>query len=40
MRVPSYRKHSSGQAGVTLNGKDHLLGPCGSPESKAADSAL
>lgn len=36
MRVPSYRKHSSGQARVTLNGRDHLLGPYGSPESKKA----
>ena len=36
MRVPSYRSHSSGQARVTLNGKDHLLGTYGSPESKAA----
>ncbi len=34
MRVPSYRKHSSGQARVTINGKDYLLGPYGSPESK------
>jgi integrase len=33
-RLPSYRKHSSGQARVTLNGKDKLLGPYGSPESK------
>ncbi len=36
MRVPSYRRHSSGQARVTLNSKDHLLGPYGSPESKEA----
>ena len=35
MRVPSYRlHHSTGQARVTLNGRDHLLGPYGSPESK------
>jgi integrase len=33
-RIPSYRKHSSGQARVTLDGKDHLLGPYGSEESK------
>ena len=32
-RVPAYRRHSSGQARVTLNGKDHLLGPFNSPES-------
>jgi len=36
MRVPSYRRHSSGQARVTIIGKDHLLGKYGSPESKAA----
>ncbi len=36
MRVPSYRRHSSGQARVTINGKDHLLGPYGSPQSKEA----
>ena len=35
-RVPSYRRHSSGQARVTLNGKDHLLGPYGSAESREA----
>ncbi len=34
MRVPSYRKHSSGQARVTLAGKDFLLGKYGSKESK------
>jgi integrase len=33
-RVPSYRPHSSGQARVTLNGKDVLLGPYGSAESQ------
>ncbi|XZE21066.1 tyrosine-type recombinase/integrase [Pirellulaceae bacterium SH449] len=33
-RVPSYRKHSSGQARVTINGKDYLLGEYGSPSSK------
>lgn len=36
MRIPSYRKHSSGQARVTINGKDFLLGKYGSPESKEA----
>ena len=36
MRLPSYRRHSSGQARVAINGKDHLLGPFGSPESKEA----
>jgi integrase len=35
-RIPKYRRHSSGQARVTLNGKDHLLGPYGSAESKEA----
>jgi integrase len=35
-RVPSYRQHSSGQAHVTLDGKDHLLGRYGSAESKEA----
>jgi integrase len=35
-RVPGYRKHSSGQARVTLDGKDHLLGPYGTAESKEA----
>ncbi len=34
-KIPSYRRHSSGQARVTLNGKDYLLGPWDSPESKA-----
>jgi integrase len=33
-RVPSYRRHSSDQARVTINGKDYLLGPYGSPQSK------
>jgi len=36
MRVPTYRKHSSGQARVTINGKDHLLGKYGSAASKEA----
>ena len=35
-RIPKYRKHSSGQARVTLNGHDVLLGPYGTAESKAA----
>lgn len=35
--VPKYRKHrQSGQAIVTLNGRDHLLGPHNSKVSKAA----
>jgi integrase len=34
--VPSYRKHKqSGQAIVTLNGKDYLLGPHGTAASRA-----
>jgi integrase len=35
-RIPKYRRHSSGQARVTLNGKDHLLGPYNSAASKEA----
>jgi integrase len=35
-RVPTYRKHSSGQARVTLGGKDYLLGTYGSPQSHEA----
>jgi integrase len=35
-RVPGYRRHSSGQARVTIDGKDILLGPHGSEESKEA----
>jgi integrase len=35
-RVPGYRRHSSGQARVTLDGKDHLLGAFGSADSKEA----
>ncbi len=35
-RIPSYRLHSpSGQAVVTIHGRDHYLGPYGSPESRA-----
>ena len=34
-RVPKYRKHKqSGQAIVTINGRDHLLGPHGTKASK------
>ncbi len=32
--LPKYRAHKSGQARVTLAGKDHYLGTYGSPESK------
>src|SRR4051794_23673526 len=36
-RVPGYRLHKpSGQAVVTLGGKDYYLGPHGSPASRAA----
>ncbi len=35
-RIPKYRRHSSGQARVTVNRKDFLLGPYGSPESREA----
>jgi integrase len=35
-KLPSYRLHKpSGRAVVTLGGRDHYLGPWGSPESKA-----
>lgn len=34
MRLPGYRKHSSGQARVTLNGRTFYLGKYGSKESK------
>ncbi len=35
-RLPSYRRHKqSGQAIVTLSGRDHLLGPYGSAASRA-----
>lgn len=34
MRLPSYRRHSSGQARVTISGRDYLLGPHGTAESK------
>src|SRR5262245_11468911 len=40
-RTPSYRHHKpSGQAVVTLNGRDHYLGAFGSPESRARYDAL
>ena len=35
MEIPSYRRHSSGQARVTIRGRDRLLGPYGSRESKS-----
>ncbi len=35
-RVPSYRRHSSGNARVTIAGRDYYLGPYGSEESRAA----
>lgn len=34
IRVPSYTRHSSGQARVTIKGRDFLLGPYGSKESE------
>ena len=40
MRLPSYRKHSSGQARVTINGRDYLLGKFGSAASKASYNRL
>ncbi len=34
--LPKYRRHkASGQAVVTLNGRDHYLGPHGTKASKA-----
>jgi hypothetical protein len=35
-RIPEYRRQSSGQARITLAGKDHLLGPYNSAPSKEA----
>lgn len=32
--LPKYRKHASGQARVTINGRDYLLGPHGTRASK------
>lgn len=34
MRIPSYRKHSSGNARVSINGRDYLLGKYGTKQSK------
>lgn len=39
-KLPSYRRHSSGNARVTINGKDFYLGPFGSKESKQRYNAL
>jgi integrase len=36
LRIPRYRRHSSGQARVTLDGKDYLLGAYGSAASGEA----
>jgi len=33
--IPAYRRHICGQARVRINGRDHYLGPYGSPESEA-----
>ena len=33
MRIPSYRKHSSGHGRVTILGRDYLLGEHGSKAS-------
>lgn len=40
MRVPSYRKHVSGQARVTIRRRDYLLGPFGSKESWSVHARL
>lgn len=32
--ISAYRKHSSGQARVTINGHDYILGPHGTRASK------
>lgn len=34
--IPKLRPHSSGQARVTIDGKDFLLGPMGSPQAEEA----
>lgn len=35
-RIPSYRHHkATGQARVTIEGRDHYLGAFGSPKSQA-----
>ena len=36
VRLPSYRRHKSGQARVTLGGKDFYLGTYGSKKSRIA----
>lgn len=36
LRIPSYRKHHSGQARVTISGRDYYLGPYDSEQSKTA----
>ncbi len=36
IRIPSYRRQKSGQARVTLGGKDYYLGPYNSRESREA----
>ncbi|MEO8270268.1 MAG: hypothetical protein ABI557_11150 [Aureliella sp.] len=36
LRIPSYRKHRSGLARVTISGRDYCLGPYDSEESKTA----
>lgn len=38
--IPAYRYHISGQAIVTLGGKDYYLGPHDSPESHAKHLSL
>ena len=40
MRIPKYRRHSTGQATLHLNGRDHYLGKYDSPESQAKYRAL
>ncbi len=34
--IPNYRRHTTGQAVVTIDGKDFYLGPYGTAASKAA----
>ena len=34
--IPKLRPHSSGQARVTIEDRDYLLGPFGSPEAEEA----
>lgn len=38
--APAYQRHASGQARVTINGRDHYLGRYGSLESQARYQAL